>query len=300
MTTSRAPRRKRVFPPNIEDEIFTYAAYIYAPCCRRNYLRLVAKHFDALVKPILDTIYIRFEHMRHVEALLGCPNATQKALYVDGANMFTSDCNPKLLEKVIPLSLNVRRMALCSMPDAVDKLASLPYLEVFSIRYTYEFGIGIDVSLKKGLAQPIFQSLTHLYCEFISPWGDEVTSASVPAEAFPVLSHAAFNMLNLDSLEAANVQDAFEGIQKWLQLPSLQKLILRFDALPDDYPWRRQDFLDEYRNYLLSLGDDGEKQMFDPRVVIVRMNFDEPEKEENHFDFLDRLWTLSRETYERL
>ncbi|KAH8797092.1 hypothetical protein DL96DRAFT_1006066 [Flagelloscypha sp. PMI_526] len=180
--------------------------------------------------PIFKATSLRFEDQEQLTHTLAQPNGTQHAIYIDASRLSGADKKP--IQELISTSSHVRGLAFWSIPDVVEQLAALAHLEVFSIRFTYDFGVGVDVCTDDGFIQPIFKSLTHLYCDYIAPWADDEYNADFPVAAFPVLTHAAFNFLNLETVENAHPELMFDGAEKFLKITSLQKLIFRIDRLP--------------------------------------------------------------------
>ncbi|KAH8817541.1 hypothetical protein DL96DRAFT_1622630 [Flagelloscypha sp. PMI_526] len=289
-----------VLYPEVLEIIFVYAAYI-VPHDKRHDLRLVAKRFNTLLVPIFNATSLRFEDQEQLAHALAQPNGTHPALYIDASWLRNPDRG--LIQELIHASPHARGFAFWSIINVFEQLAALPHLEVFSIRESFDFGIGVDVYTEDGVTQPIFRSLTHLYCEFIETWGDEsYDPVDVPIEAFPVLTHVAFNLLTKASVEDAYPEVIFDGADKFLKIPSLERLIFRIDKLPEEDQSLRNnvDFLDECREWLRSANERGQLYMSNPRIVVVRMVYNDPRKEENHFDFLDRLWKMSEESFELL
>ncbi|KAF9073773.1 hypothetical protein BDP27DRAFT_1318139 [Rhodocollybia butyracea] len=136
------------------------------------------------------------------------------------------------------------------------------------------------------LPAPVLKSLTHLYCEFVAPWGTDTNSVEISVGSYPSLTHVALNTVNVDSEEELDPSwDIPEAVGKWLDIPSLKKLILRFPS--DD-----SDVMEQYCTSEL-----GAKQITDRRVICVRMPVGEPSNNDDHFALLDRVWELGEEAY---
>ncbi|KAF9030668.1 hypothetical protein BDP27DRAFT_1436233 [Rhodocollybia butyracea] len=79
-----------------------------------------------------------------------------------------------LLDDVPQKCPNVRNLALFEAPAPYNKRFWASFerlqLQVFSIQYTYNFGVGMEPDNNN--RAPILKRLTHLNCEGFTPWGD--------------------------------------------------------------------------------------------------------------------------------
>ncbi|KAF9030659.1 hypothetical protein BDP27DRAFT_1349030 [Rhodocollybia butyracea] len=106
---------------------------------------------------------------------------------------------------------------------------------------------------------PILESLTHLDYGSIYPWG------------YP-------RFLTTSKAYPTNIALT---VEKWLKLPGLKILVLRFCSDRD---------MDQFCSSI-----SGEKQIADPRVVCLQMP--SPIGDGDHFEFLSRVWALGEEVH---
>ncbi|KAF9030660.1 hypothetical protein BDP27DRAFT_1409926 [Rhodocollybia butyracea] len=160
---------------------------------------------------------------------------------------------------------NVRKLALSVAPtpyhktfwDSFERLQ----LQVFSIHYTYNFGVGMEPDNNN--RAPILKHLTHLNCEGFTPWGDPFFCPISPS-SYPNLTHVSFNVESGDS--PTNIVLV---IETWLKVPGLKRLILSSIS--------------------------GEGRIVDPRVVCLQMPSPSLFSNEDRFEFLSQVWALGEE-----
>ncbi|KAF9030662.1 hypothetical protein BDP27DRAFT_1349035 [Rhodocollybia butyracea] len=164
--------------------------------------------------------------------------------------------------------LSVSRISLL-----VDVPQKCPNLQAFSIQNTYNFSTGLEPDDDRALTH-----LTHLNCERLTPWGEPRLLVDVCLSSFPSLTHISFNVESNDS-----PADTALTVEKWLKLPGLKRLILRFCSDRD---------VDQFCSSI-----SGAKQIADPRVVCLQMPSPSPLSNGDHFEFLSRVWVLGEEVH---
>ncbi|KAF9030665.1 hypothetical protein BDP27DRAFT_1349038, partial [Rhodocollybia butyracea] len=194
----------------------------------------------------------------------------------------------RLAWKIPEICPNIRKLALYEIPPSTDEAFwdsfSKLQLQVFSIRFAYHFGMAMDPN--NGGQPPILESLTHLNCERITPWGHTEIACNISPSSFPNLTHVMLSTENIYDIAPEDDIELTLAVGTWLKLPGLKSLIIRFSRDTD---------MNQYRSSAL-----GAAQIADPRVVCLRqIPYRCPLSGKAHFEFLNRMWALGEEEHSR-
>ncbi|KAH8829868.1 hypothetical protein DL96DRAFT_1813003 [Flagelloscypha sp. PMI_526] len=132
-----------------------------------------------------------------------------------------------------------------------------------------------------------FHSLTHAYFGGLPPWdGNDIP---VPPSLFPSLTHVAFFVDGYG--EDSPPSMIADVIQEWItQVPTLQKLVLRFDK--DASPVSVPDAWIGWHQHVHSLVPSHPARC-DRRIVCVKTSEVRVDSNDDQFEFLDRLRALA-------